>query len=196
MKDTKDASNSNDLIIAVLSCSLAPIASRVISLLLDNNQWDTERLLVLYFAALSGFIIQDKIYRIIESERGYRMIRQLTSSYSLSFFIWLLPVSIVVLQYDDLTSILFLAAMNMAALIIAAKDYRSIQLNFKKMILVGLAMVLLVIASKYVFPPNKTNNTLLFLILLIAIQVVGCFCVNVVIIVIKYLMIRFRGNWK
>lgn len=142
-------SNASNLIVAMLSCMLAPIISHILDLCIDNNQWDTERLLVLYFASVTGFVIQDKVYRIIKEHRSWFM---LGDSDAVGFIIWLFPVSLVVIMYSDLPSMICLAVLVIVSLIIVARDYDRINISWKTMALITVALSVLVFASKMFAP--------------------------------------------
>ena len=147
--DRDNRSNATNLIIAMLSCMLAPIISHILDLCVGNNQWNTERLLILYFASVTGFVIQDKVYRIIKERKSWFM---LGDSDAVGFIIWLFPVSIVVIMYNDLPSMICLAVLVIASLIIVARDYDRINITWKTMALIAVALTVLAFASSMFAP--------------------------------------------
>lgn len=142
-------SNASNLIIAMLSCMLAPVISHILDLYVENNHWNTERLLILYFASVTGFVIQDKVYRIFKERKSWFM---LGDSDAIGFIIWLFPVSLVVIMYSDLPSMICLATLVVASLIIIAKDYDRINISWKTMAIIAIVLIILVFASNELAP--------------------------------------------
>lgn len=173
--------NAVNLIIALLSCSLAPVISHFLDLALENNEWDTERILVLYFASVTGFILQDKAYRAVKETGLYERGFKLGNSDALGFIIWSFPVAIVVVMYDDIVGIGSLAVMIVCAIIIVSKDYNRIQISSITMTMSGGVLLLFILFSVKMLPHLAKGNLTVYYFKWMMIQFIICFLFDMIV---------------
>lgn len=62
--------SSNDLLVVILTCVSAPLLAQLLNLIYgEANPWKSDRLLVLYFAAVAGYVISAKCMRELKKHR-------------------------------------------------------------------------------------------------------------------------------
>ena len=77
MSDAKRKENTTDLILVIFSGVGAPLLAHLLSFFpsVDSFQWTGERLLILYFAGVVGYILSDKLIRLFNrtslAKRGF-----------------------------------------------------------------------------------------------------------------------------
>jgi hypothetical protein len=173
--------NAVNLIIALLSCSLAPVISHFLDLVLENNEWDTERILVLYFASVTGFILQDKAYRAVKETGLYERGFKLGNSDALGFIIWSFPVAIVVVMYDDIVGIGSLAVMIVCAIIIVSKDYNRIQISSITMTMSGGVLLLFILFSVKMLPHLAKGKLTFYYLKWMMFQFIICILIDMIV---------------
>ena len=141
-KDNKNKSNTDNLLIAIFASVLAPLISRLIHLYIVDEQeiWSTENILVIYLSSVMGFIISDKIYRIVENSRLYARGVKLGDADALRFAIWFFPVALS-LQLKSKISVIALMGMTLFSIFVLIKDRGKIQVNMKQLCFIAVVTV-------------------------------------------------------
>lgn len=138
--------NSESMLIAILTCSLAPLISHIIELHYGTNRgWTTERLLVLYFASVFGYTISEKLYRLVESSILYKKGFKLGDSDALRNIIWMIPVSIVIYNYDSELCVLVLIALMIIAIMIIINNKNQIEFTIRNNLLIMIFIAFVIV---------------------------------------------------
>ena len=131
-----------DFIVVIVSSTAAPLISHILSILFGpTNGWDTDRLVVLYFASLSGFVISNKVKRIAANSNGLRFLNYSDVLWEL---IWLLPITIVAFCYKSLLCLLFLICYMLISLVLLRKDWDIIRFSYPKLIYILIITILMI----------------------------------------------------
>lgn len=177
--------NSESMLIAILSCSLAPLISHIIELRYGTNRgWTTERLLVLYFASVSGYIISEKLYRSVESSKWYKKGFKLGNSDALRNIIWMIPVSVFIYNYDSELCVLALITLMIIAIVIIIKNESQIEFTIRNNLLIAIFAIFVILTPGWEIY-SLVGNPLINYILLIASTFAVAFIFDLVTIVYK-----------
>ena len=187
MKEDKKRSNNNvdNLIIAMFSCALAPMIARFLDLTCKNNvAWDTERIILLYLSSMAGYIVSDKLYRLIEHSNLYKKGFKVGDSDALKNIIWMIPVSIIINNYNNPFAIGIMIAIMLIAIAILCLDYNSVHINKYSLLLVGLFSVILIVIN-LLWPGHYTDRQWLgYYVRLLIAQAVVCVMWDLIAIVV------------
>ena len=140
MKNEQDnKSNTDNLLIAIFASALAPLISRLIHLYIadENGIWSTENILVIYLSSVVGFVISDKLYRVVENSRLYEKGVRLGDSDTVRFAIWLCPV-VLSTQLKSKIAVIGLIAITILSVVILVKDIGEIQIRMKQLCMIAV----------------------------------------------------------
>ena len=92
------------LILTMISCAIAPLIANWLNVVLgvDKNQWPSERLIVLFFSALSGIVIWDKICRIYKKRNLNKKRFDINNAGAQEQLVWTMPSLMVLMFYNSL----------------------------------------------------------------------------------------------
>lgn len=142
-------SSSNDLLIVIMTCVTAPLLAHMLDLLYgDANPWKSDRLVILYFAAVAGYIISAKCMRTLKASALYERGLKLGNSDAMQSLLWALPVLLVTFCYDYFLGVFITAAILFVAGIILYRDGEGACINVVALCGSGiLAMVIAVMGQ-------------------------------------------------
>lgn len=147
---SKSEAMVKNLVGAILTGIMAPFAAHLMDVVLgEANTWTTDRLTILYFSSLAGYIIADKVCRVAKDKTPRHMsevpLFNIAAQSDLLFMIiWSFPISIVGFYYDNLISTCILLPLICLALIILIQDADKIILNYAMYILWGMVAFLII----------------------------------------------------
>lgn len=130
-----------DFIMVIVSSTAAPLLSHALETLSPYNTWDTDRLVILYFASLSGYIIANKVRRLAESSSKLSFLDYSDVVHEL---IWFLPVVVVAFCYENPLALLFLACCFVISFAVLRRDWDKIQIDYPKLILIAIVTVIII----------------------------------------------------
>lgn len=138
--------NSENMLIAILTCSLAPLISHILELQFGtNNGWTTERLLVLYFASVAGYTVSEEIYIIVMKSKWYSKGFKLGNADAVRNVIWMIPVSIVISDYDNKYCVVFLMGLILLALLIIYIESNRTWFSLKELVIILVFIIIIII---------------------------------------------------
>ena len=113
----------------------------------------------------------------------------LGNSDAIGFIIWLFPVLLVVILYSNLPSMICLGVLAITSLEIIARDYDGINISWKTMALLAMALTVLAFASN-VFAPIIEKQPFTFFATWILFQIACCTVYDL----IRYLCFGRKGK--
>ena len=141
-KDNNTKSNMDNLLIAIFASVLAPLISRLIHLCIVDEQeiWSTENILVIYLSSVMGFIISDKICRVVKNSRLYVKGVKLGDADAVRFAVWFFPV-VLSLQLKSKGSVIALMGMTIFSIFVLIKDRDEIHIDLKQLCIIAVVTV-------------------------------------------------------
>lgn len=136
-----NADKAMDFIMVIVSSTAAPLLSHILNTLSPHSEWDTDRLVILYFASLSGFIIADKIRRLAEGSTKFGFLNYSDAIFAL---IWCLPVTIVVFFYEYTLALYLLVCYFAISFAVLRRDWDVIQIDYSKLLLIAIITLIMI----------------------------------------------------
>ena len=92
-----------NLLLLMLTSVIAPLLSHFLDMCLgaDANTWKTDKLLLLYFSGVAGYIISNKAMREWSKTKLYTIGFKLGNSDAFPNLIWMAPITIVIICYES-----------------------------------------------------------------------------------------------
>lgn len=142
MNEQKNNSNIDNLLIAIFASVLAPLTSRLIHLYITDEQgiWTTENILIVYLSSVIGFIISDKVYRIVNENGLYERGIKLGDADAIRFAIWFIPV-ILSLKLKSRLAVIVLIALTLISVVILIKDRNQIKISLFQLCLIAVITI-------------------------------------------------------
>ena len=139
---SNNKSNTNNLLIAIFASMMAPLISRLIHLYIVDEQeiWSTENILVIYLSSVVGFIISDKIYRVVKNSGLYARGIKLGDADAFRFAVWFFPV-VLSLQLKSKVSVVALLVMTIMSIFVLIKDKSDIHIDLKQLCIIAFVTV-------------------------------------------------------
>lgn len=160
-------SNAINLLLIMLTNFLAPLVAHLLDMILgaENNPWKTEKIFVLYFAAFIGFVLFDKIKRLLKTKPLYEKGFMLGDSEAMLNALMAAVIAIVMYCYDSLIGSIVLIVLAIIAFAIIWKDLEKIQITPQLCILLGCVVVVYVLYMSHI-QINGSGGSILWKILL------------------------------
>lgn len=127
----KKNAHTETLILTMISCAIAPLIANWLDTVLgiDKNPWSSERLMVLFFSALSGTVIWHKICRIYKKSNLNKKGFDITNAGAQAQLVWTMPSLMVLMFYKSI----FGATMSIIFFIVAVwilwRDHAEVAFN-------------------------------------------------------------------
>ena len=182
------SSTAVDLLSLVLTSAVVPLISHALTIAFgDDSFWSTDRLFVIYFSAISGIVIVDKLVRMLRAngmwQRGYK----LGDSDAFMNLASVTPVVIVLGCYNTLPGVIAIASIYATAVIILWFDKYGFTLHPKQLYITGLIAVA-VGTLCYLFQGLFIKDNLLVMCFIFTVsQLIVCALFDLVRIVYKRL---------
>ena len=185
--ETDNSDNAINLLILMLTSMLAPIIAHALVLHggINASQWTTERILVLYFAAITGYILSDKLFRLVKKSGLYERGIKLGDSDALPNLIWMAPVSIVLLYYDTLEGTLILIGLSLLSIIILWKDRKEIVFSTSTSFVLAVFVIMYIVVFSFAPYEGSIKEWITILVGWLVAQFVVCLIWDIVAIYLK-----------
>lgn len=135
-------SNAINVLLIMLTNMLAPLISNIINMVLGETMWTTERIIVLYFSAISGYVLFNKTERELKKRHLYEKGFKLGNSDAMFMCFQMASISMVMICYDSLVGSLILLLFAIMTIGIIWRDYEEIDLSPKICLLTGLSAII------------------------------------------------------
>ena len=124
----------DDLLSLLVTSALVPIVGHLLALEFgESPYWSTDRMFVLYFSAVAGVVIADKIVRLLKSSGLWRRGYRLGDSDAFLNLICTMPTIIVLGFYDTMLGTVAIAAIYLVALLILQYDASDVGLQARRL---------------------------------------------------------------
>ncbi len=148
----KSENKADNILIAVFSCVMAPVISRLINLVCGQETiWSTEMILLVYTSSIIGYVISWKLYSHFEKTKLYQKGFRLGDADNVKFVIWVFPV-VLSLNNGSIYATVLLIIISLLAVFIVAKDIKNI--DFSKITLLVIGLMTLCSIIVYTIYPN------------------------------------------
>lgn len=159
MKNNTDEKNYDvpdgikNLMIAIASCAFAPLISHWLDVCMGSgiNVWTTDKLIILFFSAISGWVIWDKICREYKKTRLFSEGLDLDNAGAAEQLIWTMPSMMVLLFYDTVFGATAIVVFFIIAIIIMWRDRDDIK-NIKGAYFLVGSYEIIVIIIQFIYP--------------------------------------------
>ena len=176
--------NNTNLLITMYSCAMVPLIAHLMELFFkDINIWSTERLLLLYLASVSGYIISDKLFRVLRKSKYYDMGFKLGNSDAMGIAICMSINSMVVMYYDSVATTIVLSICVFLSIVILSHDINKIRFDYRKLIIIGIYTVMFMLLNI----KNHFSQPLSWWIRFLIIQFIVCSAFDLIIMLINKL---------
>lgn len=138
---------TTDLLVLMLTSMVIPMIAHTLDIAFgEANAWSSERILALYFAAVSGYIVSEKLFYVLKQKNFYQRGIKLGDSDAIPIFLWIVPMLFVMVAYETVIGMLVVLAFACAAIGILLFANEGIILTKRKyIILVGFVVVVTVL---------------------------------------------------
>lgn len=128
-----------DILVAILTSAALPVVSHMLTLVFgDSSLWSVDRLMVLYFSSLSGWILRESFrLAMVQSRlkaRGYTFM----DSDAAGNAVWTFPVMVALFCWDTVPGLMALLVIYCAAAFFLSKTKALFALMPKRCVLLGL----------------------------------------------------------
>lgn len=171
---------SRDLIITILSSISAPLLAHLLNLVFgeSNNIISSERLTIIYFASVSGCLLGEFSWGLINSKL------HLALPYFFAVFIWCIPVALSVFCFESIFGTVVLSVLIFVSLLILYKSWDRITLRPVIFVVAGFIEVFVI----FYFRDQQINVGFeLFFITYFVL-----FLVLLFVIIVMYIITRIR----
>ena len=178
---------ASSLFVVILTSVSAPLLAHLLDLILgaQSNPWKSDRLIILYFAAVAGYVIANKIIRSIKKTRAYEKGLKLGSSDAFQNIVWAFPALLVIYCYDYIPGIVIDLVIFIAAGVILFCDGDQISSIVPALCLSGI-FAMLFAALSFMLPTEwSPSQWLIYLVRLIISQTVVCLAFDGLAILVK-----------
>lgn len=171
--NTKNA--SRDLIITVLSSISAPLFAHLLNLVFgeSNSIISSERLIITYFASVSGYLLGEFSSGLISSKL------RLALPDFFAIFIWCIPVALSVCCYETICGTAVLSVLLIFSLLILYKSWE--QITLRPVIFVAAGLIEVVAVAIFMYQPINVGFEIfsivylgLFFVLLFVMYITTC----------------------
>ena len=134
-----------DILVAILTSAALPVVSHMLTLVFgDSSLWSVDRLMVLYFSSLSGWILRESFrLAMVQSglkARGYTFM----DSDAAGNAVWTFPVMVALFCWDTVPGLMALLVIYCAAAFFLSKNKGIICIDAEKMCFIGVTVSLTV----------------------------------------------------
>ena len=154
VQSNRETKRNDALIATIISCVAAPLISHWLDMFIgpEINIWSSERLLVLFFSTIAGYVIWDKIKRVYNNtflpDKGFH----LENSGAFEQVIWTLPSIMVVMFYDTKFGASMIIIFHGMALLILCFDRQALLFNKRIHISMFLCSAIFIFYQRLLFP--------------------------------------------
>lgn len=142
-----EKSIGSDLLILMLTTLLIPMIAHTLDIIMEEaNAWSSERMLTLYFAAVSGYVISEKIFYLLKKKNLYQRGIRLGDSDAIPIFLSTVPTLFVIVGYETVLGIIVLlifACISVGILLFANEGILFTKEKF--MVLVGFVILVIIV---------------------------------------------------
>ena len=176
MSDAKRKDNTTDLILVIISAVGAPLLAHLLSFvpIIDSSMWTSERLLVLYFAGVVGYILSDKLIRLFNNsslpKRGYLLER----SDAIPIAVWALAPTIVCWFYGSFEGSVVVLILYLGAMIILWHDKEEVVINAGILVASGFVAIAIWALTSFSMPVLSVTTFLASYIAYLLVLVLVC----------------------
>lgn len=143
---------TKSLLLAIITCVAAPLFSNWLNVCFGlANSWTTEKLLVLFFSAITGHIIWDKIQRNFMICRLNKKWLDIKNAGAAEQTLWTMPSVMVTQFYDTVFGATAIIVLTIIAILILWKDRNEIRIT-KYTYLAISGYSVLVVAIQLIWP--------------------------------------------
>lgn len=134
-----------DILVAILTSAALPVVSHMLTLVFgDSSLWSVDRLMVLYFSSLSGWILRESFrLAMVQSglqAKGYTFM----DSDAAGNAVWTFPVMVALFCWDTVPGLMALLVIYCAAAFFLSKNKGFICIDADKMCFIGVTVSLTV----------------------------------------------------
>lgn len=162
MDDNKlrNVARIDTLFVTIISCVAAPLVSHWLDVCIgtDNNRWSSERLMVLFFSAIAGNVIWDKILRCYQNSKLNKRGFNLNNAGAAEQLVWTMPSLMVLMFYNSVFGATMSIVFCAIALAILWKDKNEIRMTQLSYAVFGLYSIIVIIID-FIVPISVSLNT-------------------------------------
>lgn len=186
MAGTRRENTPNDLLIVIVTCVSAPLLAHVLDLLYgEANPWKSDRLVVLYFAAVAGYIISAKCIRLLKRSSLYERGLKLGDSDAFQNLFWAFPVLLVTYCYDYLPGVFITAILFLTAIVILYRDGENVCINVAALCVSGILTMAIAALAQMLPVEWSASEWIMYLLKLLIAQTFVCLMFDAAAYLIK-----------
>lgn len=176
----------NDLLIVIITCVSAPLLAHFLDLLYgEANPWKSDRLVVLYFAAVAGYIVSAKCMRMLKESSLYERGLKFGNSDAFQNLFWAFPVLLVTYCYDYLPGVFITAILFLAAIVILYRDGEKVCINAIALCVSGVLAMAIAALAQMLPTEWSASEWIMYLLRLLIAQAFVCLLFDAAAYLIK-----------